>query len=60
VRGLAGLKCDECGHAMSRHNELNYCRHRSQRDGDCCCGLGLTIPAASPVTAETNNAEEAK
>lgn len=40
-RSLAGKKCDGpggCGHALSRHNSLGYCRHTSKRDGDCICG----------------------
>ena len=38
---MAGKKCDGpggCGHALSRHNTLGYCRHWSKRDGHCICG----------------------
>lgn len=38
---LNGKKCEGkggCGHALSRHNTLGYCRHWSKRDGHCICG----------------------
>lgn len=38
---LNGQKCDGpggCGHALSHHNTLGYCRQESKRDGHCLCG----------------------
>lgn len=35
---LAGQKCSECGHALSRHNDLSYCQMTSPMYGDCMCG----------------------
>lgn len=37
-RAERGKKCPTCGHALSRHNSLGYCRHQSRRDGYCICG----------------------
>lgn len=31
-------RCPECGHALSRHNELGYCSVTSPTKGDCMCG----------------------
>lgn len=42
-------RCPECGHALSRHNELGYCSVTSRTKGDCMCGSVRTpITPASP------------
>lgn len=32
-------RCGVCGHALSMHNDLGYCRARSRSKGECPCDL---------------------
>ena len=36
-------RCSECGHALSMHNSLGYCRSKSKADGECTCDLTRTV-----------------
>jgi hypothetical protein len=59
-------KCSACGHALSMHNELAYCRAKTSHDrsGPCVCGLPnaenrrLHMTAASSPAAPEEDGDD--
>lgn len=58
---LNGRKCDGpggCGHALSMHNSLGYCRSHSTRDGHCVCGEPSSATRQRDMYATTSTEGE--